>query len=41
MKMEHSIKSPAAGTVSRLPVALGAQVDTGETLVVISGGDQE
>jgi acetyl/propionyl-CoA carboxylase alpha subunit len=35
MKMEHTIRAPAAGVVSGLPVAVGAQVDNGSVLAVL------
>ena len=36
MKMEHTVRSPVDGTLSRLAVASGDQVDTGALLAVIS-----
>jgi biotin carboxyl carrier protein len=36
MKMEHTVRSPSAGTLSRLAVTSGDQVDTGALLAVIS-----
>src|SRR5690606_16202857 len=35
MKMQHEICAPAAGTLSELPVAAGAQVEVGEVLAVV------
>ena len=35
MKMEHAIKSPKDGTVSRLDLTEGQRVGAGETLVEI------
>ena len=35
MKMEHRIAAPTDGVVDSLPVAVGAQVQAGETLAVI------
>jgi acetyl/propionyl-CoA carboxylase alpha subunit len=35
MKMEHAIRTPAAGVVTALPVTVGAQVDTGTVLAVV------
>ena len=35
MKMEHEIVAPAAGVVTELRVAEGAQVETGAVLAVI------
>jgi acetyl/propionyl-CoA carboxylase alpha subunit len=35
MKMEHTIRTPAAGVVTDLPVPLGAQVDSGTVLAVV------
>ena len=37
MKMENEIYAPCGGTISSLPIAKGATVDTGATLVVIGG----
>jgi propionyl-CoA carboxylase alpha chain len=36
MKMEHTVRSPSAGTLSRLAVSSGDQVDTGALLAVIT-----
>jgi propionyl-CoA carboxylase alpha chain len=36
MKLEHPVHAPAAGTVSSLPVAAGAQVETGTVLAVLT-----
>jgi propionyl-CoA carboxylase alpha chain len=35
MKMEHAIRTPAAGVVTALPVTVGAQVDSGTVLAVV------
>jgi len=35
MKMEHAIRTPAAGVVTALPVAVGTQVDSGTVLAVV------
>jgi propionyl-CoA carboxylase alpha chain len=35
MKMEHTIAAPAAGTLTSVAVAVGAQVETGSLLAVI------
>jgi propionyl-CoA carboxylase alpha chain len=35
MKMEHAIRTPAAGVVTGLPVSVGAQVDSGTVLAVV------
>ena len=37
MKMENEIYAPCGGTITAVPVAKGATVDTGATLVVIGG----
>ena len=37
MKMENEIYAPCAGTISSLPIAKGATVDTGATLCTIGG----
>jgi propionyl-CoA carboxylase alpha chain len=39
MKMEHAIRAPAAGVVADLPVAVGAQVDSGSVLAVLEDAD--
>ena len=39
MKMEHTIRTPAAGVVTDLPVPLGAQVDSGTVLAVVEEED--
>jgi acetyl-CoA/propionyl-CoA carboxylase, biotin carboxylase, biotin carboxyl carrier protein len=39
MKMENEITAHKSGTVSELPIAVGAAVATGDTLAVISGGE--
>jgi propionyl-CoA carboxylase alpha chain len=39
MKMEHTIRTPAAGVVTGLPVPLGAQVDSGTVLAVVEEED--
>ncbi|CAN5613443.1 hypothetical protein BH10ACT10_BH10ACT10_12750 [soil metagenome] len=36
--MQHTITAPHDGTVTDLPVALGAQVAAGEVLAVVSTG---
>ena len=36
MKMENEIYAPCGGTISSLPIAKGATVDTGATLVVLN-----
>jgi acetyl-CoA/propionyl-CoA carboxylase biotin carboxyl carrier protein len=36
MKMENEITAHKSGTVSELPIAVGASVATGDTLAVIS-----
>jgi propionyl-CoA carboxylase alpha chain len=36
MKLEHPVHAPAAGVVASVPVAAGAQVDTGEVLAVLT-----
>jgi pyruvate/2-oxoglutarate dehydrogenase complex dihydrolipoamide acyltransferase (E2) component len=36
MKLEHPVHAPAAGIVAELPIAAGAQVDTGVVLAVIT-----
>jgi propionyl-CoA carboxylase alpha chain len=36
MKMEHEIVAPAAGVVATLAVAVGDQVEAGQTLSVVS-----
>jgi propionyl-CoA carboxylase alpha chain len=41
MKMEHTISAPAAGTVTAVAVAVGAQVETGSLLVVVGAGSSE
>ncbi len=35
MKMEHTVAAPAAGTVTSVAVAVGAQVETGSLLAVV------
>jgi propionyl-CoA carboxylase alpha chain len=39
MKLEHPVHAPASGVISELPVAAGAQVDTGAILAVITPDD--
>jgi acetyl-CoA/propionyl-CoA carboxylase biotin carboxyl carrier protein len=39
MKMENEITAPRSGTVTELPVAVGASVATGDTLAVITPAD--
>jgi acetyl-CoA/propionyl-CoA carboxylase, biotin carboxylase, biotin carboxyl carrier protein len=41
MKMENEITAHKSGTVSELPIAVGASVANGDTLVVISSGPEE
>jgi acetyl-CoA/propionyl-CoA carboxylase biotin carboxyl carrier protein len=36
MKMENEITAHKAGTVSELPISVGASVKTGDTLAVIT-----
>jgi propionyl-CoA carboxylase alpha chain len=41
MKMEHTVRSPADGIVTTIPVNTGDQVDSGQVLAVVhAGGDQ-
>jgi propionyl-CoA carboxylase alpha chain len=35
MKMEHAIRTPAAGVVTAVPVSVGTQVDSGTVLAVV------
>jgi biotin carboxyl carrier protein len=35
MKMEHSVRSPAGGTVASIPVAVGDQVEADQVLAVV------
>jgi biotin carboxyl carrier protein len=35
MKMEHTLRAPFAGTVSKVPVAAGTQVVEGAEIMVI------
>jgi biotin carboxyl carrier protein len=37
MKMEHPIRSPHTGTVTAIDVRLDDQVDSGTTLLVVTG----
>jgi acetyl/propionyl-CoA carboxylase alpha subunit len=37
MKMEHTVRAPAAGTVRAIHVAVGDQVDTDRVLAVVTG----
>ncbi|HEU0241134.1 MAG TPA: biotin carboxylase N-terminal domain-containing protein [Micromonosporaceae bacterium] len=39
MKLEHPVHAPSSGVVAELPVAAGAQVDTGAILAVIKPDD--
>ena len=39
MKMENEITAHKAGTVSELPIAVGASVTTGDTLAVITSSE--
>jgi len=41
MKMEHAIRAPAAGVVTDLPIAVGAQVDNGSVLAVLDDADTD
>jgi len=41
MKMENELKSPIAGRVKEIHVAVGRPVDKGQVLVTLSGHDQE
>jgi acetyl/propionyl-CoA carboxylase alpha subunit len=41
MKMEHTVASPADGTVAEVPARAGQQVDAGSVLVVVDTGDAE
>ncbi|MCA0144147.1 biotin carboxylase N-terminal domain-containing protein [Blastococcus sp. LR1] len=41
MKMEHPVVAPAAGVVQALHVAVGAQVETGATLAVVTANVEE
>lgn len=41
MKMENELKSPIAGKVNEIHVAVGRPVDKGQILVTLSGHDQE
>jgi propionyl-CoA carboxylase alpha chain len=36
MKLEHPVHAPTSGVVTELPVAGGAQVDTGAILAIIT-----
>jgi acetyl/propionyl-CoA carboxylase alpha subunit len=40
MKMEHAIRTPAAGVVTALPVTVGSQVDSGAVLAVVEEEDK-
>ena len=40
MKMEHTVRAPAEGVVASISVATGDQVDSGQVLAVVHGGDQ-
>lgn len=35
MKMEHTVKAPAAGVLTELPVVVGQQVDVGSVLAIV------
>jgi propionyl-CoA carboxylase alpha chain len=39
MKMEHAVRSPAAGTVTDLPVTVGQQVTQGTAVAVVTTDD--
>jgi biotin carboxyl carrier protein len=41
MKMEHAIRTPAAGVVTALPVTAGDQVDSGTVLAVVEEAAEE
>jgi propionyl-CoA carboxylase alpha chain len=41
MKMQHTVRAPAAGTVTALDVLPGAQVAAGEVLAVVSADDTD
>jgi biotin carboxyl carrier protein len=41
MKMENELKSPIAGKVKDIHVAIGRPVDKGQLLITLSGHDQE
>lgn len=41
MKMEHTVRAPADGIVTAIPVATGDQVDSGQVLAVVHGGDEQ
>ena len=38
MKMEHTVTAPETGTVTRVAVTVGQQVDQGATLAVVDDG---
>ncbi|WP_330256105.1 ATP-grasp domain-containing protein [Nocardia sp. NBC_00565] len=38
MKMEHTIRTPADGIVTKIPVSLSAQVDAGQVLAIVHDG---
>ena len=41
MKMEHSVKSPTAGTVTEVRITEGQQVDGDEVMIVVDDGSEE
>ncbi|TFH53359.1 MAG: acetyl-CoA carboxylase biotin carboxyl carrier protein subunit [Candidatus Zixiibacteriota bacterium] len=41
MKMENELKSPIAGKVKEIHVAVGRPVDKGQILITLSGHDEE
>jgi propionyl-CoA carboxylase alpha chain len=41
MKMEHTVASPANGTVGEVRVQAGQQVDAGSVLVVVDSDETE
>jgi propionyl-CoA carboxylase alpha chain len=41
MKMEHAVRAPADGVVAAILVIAGQQVDSGEVLAVVQGGDEQ
>ncbi|HYK33914.1 MAG TPA: biotin carboxylase N-terminal domain-containing protein [Streptosporangiaceae bacterium] len=41
MKMEHQIAAPVSGVVTELRVSIGAQVNTGEVLAIVTDADAD
>lgn len=39
MKMQHTIRTPSDGIVVKIPVAVAAQVDSGQVLAVVQDGE--